>query len=366
MRSILYFIYIFFFLTSCKREHHEEHISDSEINSSNENHSNTKNKNEKVEIIGLLYHRFGDLKYPSTNISASLFEKHLKYLKENEFRVITLGEAMNILFSNQSVGRYVVITIDDGFKSFKEDGYPLLKKYGFQATLFINTETVGSGDYLNWEDLALISSNGIEIGNHTHSHGYFLNMDQSERYSNFKNDVTLSQQILDERLNVQPVVFAYPFGEYDSIMKQEIAKLGFLGAAAQNSGVISHYSDSYALPRFPMTEQYGNMASFIEKLSLKPLPVVFEDPQTTTPIENPPILRIQLKKGDYNIDQMQCFIQGGSCEYLTINTIDRIIEISSGSKLKNRRHLYTITMPDKTGKEWYWYSHQWVFPDIKE
>jgi len=366
MRHILYYIFVFFILFNCKGNKHDEQIFDPEFQTDIEKEIPGKVKNDKVEIIGLLYHRFGDQKYSSTNISTSLFEKHLKYLKENEFQVITLSQALNHLLSKDVAGRYVVISIDDGFKSFLENGFPLLKKYEFNATLFINTETVGKGDYLNWDELAFISSNGIEIGNHTHSHAYFLDMDHSKRYNQFKNDVMLSQRIIDEKLDIQPIVFAYPYGEYDSLMMQEIKEMGFLGAAAQNSGVISQFSDIYALPRFPMTDQYGKMESFEEKLKLKPLPVVHEIPETNVATANPPSLIIQLEEGNYNLDQGQCFIQGGSCDHFKINSINRTIEIRSGTKLKNRRHLYTITVPDKTGREWYWYSHQWIFTNIKE
>ena len=243
--------------------------------------------NQEVEIIGLLYHRFGDKKYPSTNISIELFREQLAFLKNNKFKVITLSEAIEKLSSEKEKGRFIVITIDDAFKSFLSYGFPALMEFGFKATLFINTETVGSGDYLGWEDLNFLVEKGIEIGNHTHSHDYFLNINASTRHQIFFDDVRSAQKIIKENLNLEPTVFAYPYGEYDIKMKEDIEKMRFIGAAAQNSGVISSYSDLYALPRFPMTDLYGKMPVFKEKISMSALPVVKTIPQSTIALENP-------------------------------------------------------------------------------
>jgi peptidoglycan/xylan/chitin deacetylase (PgdA/CDA1 family) len=53
------------------------------------------------------------------------------------------------------------------------------KKYDIPATLFINTKTVGGGDYMTWGELKDVVKHDIEIGNHTHSHAYFLNLPEN-------------------------------------------------------------------------------------------------------------------------------------------------------------------------------------------
>lgn len=319
--------------------------------------------NQDVEIIGLLYHRFGEPRYPSTSINRELFREQLNYLANNGFRVITFSDAIKILTSPGAKGRYVTITIDDAFNSFLENGWPVLKEFGYQATLFVNTETVGSGDYLDWNELVQLSEEGIEIGNHTHSHDYYLNMDPASRLTVFRREVLMAQRIIRERLGVEPIVFAYPYGEYDQNMKEEIQNLGFLGAAAQNSGVISHYADQFALPRFPMTDLYGKMTAFKEKLSTKPLPVIGVDPLSTIATTNPPVLKIILEEAELNYEEMQCFIQGGDCRIISSRNTRHSYEITSVKPLNSRRHLYTVTMPDKSHTNWYWFSFQWVFPE---
>jgi len=322
--------------------------------------------NTEVEITGLLYHRFGEAKYPSTSISRGLFKEQLAFLESNNFEVVTLSEAVDKLTSADEKGKFVIITIDDAFKSFINNGFPLLQEFGFKATLFINTETVGSGDYLDWEELKFLVDNGIEIGNHTHSHAYFLDIDPADRYQVFSEEVKKAQAIIEEKLHIKPVVFAYPYGEYDLEMKHVIRDMGFVCAAAQNSGVISGYSDLYALPRFPMTDLYGKMPVFKEKIAMKALPVIKTIPELTIAEQNPPVLEIILDDIEIEYRQMQCFIQGGDCEIIYPDSNIFSYRITSDRSLTARHHLYTITVPDKENRNWYWFSFQWIFPDKKE
>jgi peptidoglycan/xylan/chitin deacetylase (PgdA/CDA1 family) len=315
-----------------------------------------------ITANGFLYHRFNESKYPSTNISASLFENHLGFLVKNNITVITLRDLFQLKDSADITKRYAVITIDDAFDSFYQFGYPLLKKYGLKATLFVNTETIGSGDYLNWDQLKDLKNYGIEIGNHSHSHAYFMNESPADRATKFINDVTLAQNLIKENMDYTCQVFAYPYGEYDAEMQKVIMDLGFLGAAAQYSGVISKYSDPFALPRFPMTETYGQMPAFIEKAKMNPLPVLEIIPDKTVSDKNPPELKIFFINPGFDLERLQCFIQGSEPKVNFGNGDSIWVEIAALKRLENRRHLYTLTVPLQKTNEWYWFSHQWIFP----
>ncbi|MBR9999223.1 MAG: polysaccharide deacetylase family protein [Cyclobacteriaceae bacterium] len=320
-------------------------------------------KDMDIMASSFLYHRFSENKYPSTSISSALFEQQLKYLKDHRIPVITLGELLQWPDSASQNQKYVILTIDDAFDSFHQHGFPLLKKYGFKATLFVNTATIGSGDYSGWEELREIYEYGIELGNHTHSHAYFLNEPPGQRLEYFKHEVAQAQDIFREKLGIECRVFAYPFGEYDTGMQKIISELGFFGAAAQNSGVISGYTDPFALPRFPMTDQYGQMDSFIEKVNMLALPVVEMLPLNTISENNPPVLKIRFIDPGLDLDRLQCFVQGGVCKIALVIGDTISAEITAQGKLTGRRHLYTITVPHKTTGRWYWFSQQWVFPE---
>ncbi len=210
----------------------------------------TGNDSDKI-VTCFVYHRVGDSRYPTTNVSIKDFDSHLNWLTKNNYTLLTFSEAIAYLQSDEPTQKIAVITIDDGYKSFFKNGMPLLKKYKIPATLFINTETVGAGDYMDWSMLKIAMKDGIEIGNHTHSHAYFLNESTTTRYKTFKDEIELSQSIIQKNLNFTPVTFTYPYGEFDIEMKNIAKQVGFNAAAAQNSGVVHSGTDLFMCPRFP-------------------------------------------------------------------------------------------------------------------
>ncbi len=329
-----------------------------------------QNPYKQGEIIALVYHRFGDNRHPSTNIKNETFKRQLQYLKQHNYNVISLFDACEKLYNGDGVPpKTVVITIDDGYKSFFENGFPLLKQNNFPATIFINTENVGNGDYMSWEELGILLDAGIEIGNHSHSHNYFLNEDTTDRADLLRNEIIVSQDLFAKHIEYVPQVFSYPYGESDASMKEEVKQMGYKYAAAQNSGVISLFTDPYNLPRFPMNERYGSLESFTAKIQMHALPVVKTEPEDPFFEKNPPALCLTLDPKYIDQDQLQCFIGGNkSCNMTIFKCDDNMIKVKviSQNPLSKRRTLYTVTAPLKNGKGWCWYSHVWIAPELRE
>ena len=61
-------------------------------------------------------------------------------------------------FSEVKTTKKVLITIDDGFKSFYEHAWPYLKENKIPFILFISTEAVGKNGYMNWSQIKEIES----------------------------------------------------------------------------------------------------------------------------------------------------------------------------------------------------------------
>jgi len=334
---------------------------------SGKSHTDNKVVNPDKAVVCFIYHRFGDSRYPSTNVAVKDFEQHLRYLSENDFQVLSLSNAMSYLESDEPLKKTVVLTIDDGYKSFYENALPLLIKYKMPATLFINTQTVGGSDYMNWIQLKEVKEANIEIGNHTHSHAYFLNEQQATRYNTFEDEIRESQKMITENLKVTPTLFAYPYGEFDEGMKGVVKQMGFTCAAAQYSGVLYHGTDQHQLPRFPMAEAYSDLKMFAEKANMKPLRIINESTTNTILTDDlRPKLTISFKSDNLQIDRLQCFVQGNDCEsqITETDTVTSVSVRSSKDMNTRRRTLYTLTIPDDKGN-WYWYSHLWINTSLK-
>jgi len=320
---------------------------------------------QSTSIPAFVYHRFGDDRFPSTNITLEQFEAHLKYLKENDYQVITLSDALERLKKRNKFPKTAVLTVDDGYLTFYQNAMPLLKKYGFTATLFVNTETVGGTDFMDWSQLHEVQEAGIEIGNHSNNHAYFLNGNQVE----FENDLELSETEFSTHLNEIPKVYAYPYGEWNIEMATHLEEKGYLGAVAQNSGILYKEAPQFHLPRFPMSESYARLEDFVSKLKTLPLRVLKYEPVSSGYMgtENKPRINIDFEEGNLKLEQLQCFVQGADCKKSIQIVKDGLVKLNvrPDRDLTRRRTLFTITVPDKEGK-WHWFSYLWVIPPIAE
>ena len=121
-------------------------------------------------LISIMYHRFDENKYPSTNIQIAVFNEQLKIIEKEKIRFIHPKNFEKSLSENKGE-RKILFTVDDGLISFYKNAWPILKKKKIPFILFVNTREVGSYNYMNWEQiLELHEDENVEIGNHSHSH----------------------------------------------------------------------------------------------------------------------------------------------------------------------------------------------------
>ncbi|MBO3697429.1 polysaccharide deacetylase family protein [Roseivirga sp. E12] len=321
---------------------------------------------QQANISAFVYHRFGDDRFPSTNIDLDKFEEQLIFLKDNGYLVLSLGEALIGLKEQDKDSKIAVITIDDAYKSFYINGWPLLKQYGFAATLYVNTKTVGASDFMDWDELKEVQEAGIEIGNHSHAHPYFLN---DFEMRDFINDLDQSNKAFENGLKHLPKTYAYPYGEWNQDMANVLDSLGYTSASAQNSGVIYLQSDRFSLPRFPMSNDFADMKAFKEKLNVNALDVNGIEVYKTGSMgsEKAPRIIVSFNEGDLDVKSLQVFVQGNEAnKSLTVGKDGLAkLTISPKSPIDRRRTLFTITVPNRKG-EWSWYSYSWVIPSLSK
>lgn len=317
---------------------------------------------QQANIAAFVYHRFGDDRYPSTNIDVDKFEAHLKHLKDNEYTVLTITDALKRLKKSDATDKVAVITIDDAYKSFYNNGWPLLKKYGFAATLYLNTETVGATDFMNWQQINEVAKAGIEIGNHSHSHAFFLdNFDENK----FKSDLDESRKLFKSGMKKVPSTYAYPYGEWNSQMAEILDSKKYSSAVAQNSGIIHKESNRFSLPRFPMSNEYAAIEKFTEKLELNALEVTSiktYSEGSRGSVESPTII-LDFNENRYDLRYLQVFIQGAQAKKSVTISKEGLVQltISPKSPLTKRRTLFTVTIPNRQGN-WSWFSYTYVMP----
>lgn len=313
-----------------------------------------------------VYHRFGDVRHPSTNTSLPEFRAHLAALRSGGYTVLPLGEIVSRLRRGEPLPeRCVAITVDDAFRSFLTGAMPLLREYRYPVTLFVNTGEVAGPDYLNWEELRRLAEEGVEIGNHSAAHGYLLDRHRNESAADWRQravaDIRTAQEELTTRLGQAPQLFAYPYGEFSRELIEVVQELGFAGAVGQQSGVIGHGQDLYTLPRFPVGGSYSTLAEFHDRLRFRPLPLkVLAPHDNLVGAGNPPLWRVAIAAGIIEPRTLRCYVPGQPPATVTVSdAADGVYEIKAGAPLSGRRSKYTLTASDRHGN-WYWFSQLWV------
>ena len=242
-------------------------------------------------LISIMYHRFDESKYPSTNIQMDVFTEQLEIIENEKIAFIHPKDFEKALSQNKKQ-RKILFTVDDALSSFYENAWPVLKEKKIPFILFVNTREVGSFNYMNWDQiLELHKSPNVEIGNHSHSHEYLVD----ENSSFIKRDIEKSIKIFEEKLGSNSKFFSYPFGEYSLAFKKIIQDLGFKYAFGQHSGVIDETKDLWELPRFPINEKYGEIKRF--KTLMRTLPFKYKkvtpEDRYLLQSKNPPVITVE-------------------------------------------------------------------------
>jgi len=302
--------------------------------------------NDKIPNNLLMYHRFGESKYPSTNTTTEQLEQHLTYLKDKNFNFIFAKDLLNPeVLSTKTIS----ITVDDAYLSFYEVGLPIFEKFNIPVTLFLNTENVGGNNYMSWSQLKETLNRGVDIQNHTHSHSSLSLLTDEE----IINEIEKSQSLISNNLGIIPNLFAYPFGE-NSLKAQTIVSEYFDAAFGQHSGAFS-IDQKYYIPRFPLNENYGSLDRIRDAANALPfsnaslLPI---DPHL-----NPATNRFVLNLAE-GTQGVNCFISDfqGSIEKTFTTLEDKLLIELDRIPVKGRLR-FNCT---KVNQGVYWYGFQYV------
>jgi len=251
-----------------------------------------------------------------------------------------------------NTNRKVLLTVDDGFSSFYENAWPILKEEKIPFVIFINTETIGSRGYMDWNEIKEIAKfDFVHIGNHSHSHDYLVDKTDEE----IKQDLLTAKKIWKTKLNYETKFFAYPFGEYKNSYKKIVEDLGFIYGFGQHSGVIDINKNPYELPRFPINEKYGDLERFEFIIDLLPLEyknVIPKDKYITN--NNPPKLEITFFEDQKNLENINCFSdEGNNWKQSKIKFQDNKLFVDFSDKFLFRRGRINCSLNDKEGWRWF-------------
>ena len=299
--------------------------------------------------LSLMYHRFNEGKYPSTNIQMDIFNKQIKNIKKKKYNFVD-PKNFDLNFNNKKNKKEILITIDDAFSSFYKYAWPYLKENKIPFILFVSTEPVGGKGYMTWDQIREIEKESFAfLGNHSHSHSYLVDLS----FDDFKKDINNSIKIFKKEIGYNPIFFSYPFGEY-TLNQKKFIKKNFKYAFGQHSGVIDLNKDPYELPRFPINEKYGDLKRFSFLINLLPLEYKTIKPKDKyISNNNPPELIIEFFNEQKNLNLINCFSDDGNNWSKTNSKInDQKLFINFKEKFLFRRGRINCSLNDTEGWRW--------------
>ena len=327
--------------------------------SSNSDENNIKYYSNDEGILSIMYHRFNESKYPSTNIQMDIFKQQIEIIEDSNYKFNNPGE-FEKKFSTPKIKKEILITIDDAFFSFYQEAWPFLKKNKIPFILFVSTEPVGKRGYMSWSQIREVESEDFAfIGHHSHTHDYLIN----ETNDQFISDIEKANKIFLKELGYIPNLFSYPFGEYSKFMRNYVSE-NFKFAFGQHSGVIDLNKDKFELPRFPINEKYGELKRFKSIINYFPLEYkeIFPEEKYLSQENNPPKFQVKFFKEQKNLDNINCYSnEGNKWEKSKTNFSNYTLTIKFREPFMPRRGRINCSLNDN-GK-WRWFGIQ--FP-IKE
>ncbi|MGL5278835.1 MAG: polysaccharide deacetylase family protein [Cetobacterium sp.] len=237
------------------------------------------NKNIKSDIQVLMYHQFvenvsdgGKIKL---FITKKKFEWQLRILKFLKYETITFKDLKKIGLENRNKKRYIILTVDDGYKDNYSVLFPLLKKYNMKAVIYLvsgidyNKWTIESDEekkfsLMNLSEIKEMQRSGlVEFGGHTLTHPSLPSLTDKELYKEIIED----KKNLEEKLQEKLTSFAYPYGHITPRVKKMVKDAGYDFAVSTDTGTGIIEDDLFDIRRTAIDT--GSLIGFLKKISPK-------------------------------------------------------------------------------------------------
>lgn len=227
----------------------------------------------------LMYHAI-DPQSSVVSVDPARFSQQMSWLYRSGYKTLTQKDLADCLYNKRAFPpKSVVLTFDDGYQSIYSQAFPILAKYGFTATIFLVAGYCGAmNDWpdqpieiprwpiLNWQQIQEMDRAGIAFGAHGMSHAQLDVLEPDNMHQEIRESKTLIEEQLDHKI----FDFAYPYGKYNSTIKEYVRQF-FASACSTRNGQVTAASDSYEIERIEIA--YLNNLMIFQGLSQEWFPL---------------------------------------------------------------------------------------------
>jgi peptidoglycan/xylan/chitin deacetylase (PgdA/CDA1 family) len=209
----------------------------------------------------LMYHSIDNNdKVTKLSVSPESFARQMKFLHERHYNVVGLDKVVEYMQKKEKAPpRTVAITFDDGLYNNYQNAYPVLKKYGIPATIFVIIKKIGEPGYVGWKEIKEMSDSGvITIGSHTVSHLWLPAMGSKQ----LSYELKTSKEALENGTGKKVDIMCYPIGAHNERVERFTKEAGYACAVATNPGHSASSDDIYAIKRIKISRTSDNLFVF--------------------------------------------------------------------------------------------------------
>jgi peptidoglycan/xylan/chitin deacetylase (PgdA/CDA1 family) len=226
--------------------------------------SNAKAANsENFSVPIVVYHRFATVAADRMTVTLSLFESHLRYLRDNGYNVIPLRELIQYRVTGAlPPSRSVVITADDGHRSVYVHMLSLARLYRVPVTLFVYPSAISNAVYaMTWEQLEELKETGLfEVQSHSYWHPNFRDEKRRLSSADYEKLVQVqlrkSKETIEKKLKTSVDMLAWPFGFFDDELIGKAIEAGYKAAFTLEGRHATLRDPVMALPRYLITRAH--------------------------------------------------------------------------------------------------------------
>lgn len=199
------------------------------------------------------------------SVTITRFEKQMQRLADSGYRPILPEALLQVIKGQRSAdeekkGKPVLITFDDGWQNNYHYAMPVLRAFGFVATIFVIAGRIGEPDYMTLEQVAQLAEEGFGIESHTCNHRPLQPLEDTE----VEIELGKSRQILEDVTQKQIEFISYPHGSYSKRVINSCRRVGYKAAFSSDFGYATASSHEFRLPRLMIKK--GHSLEYFESV----------------------------------------------------------------------------------------------------
>ncbi len=229
-------------------------------------------KGKRQPVVVLLYHRVNDEQRDSVTVGIEQFDQHMAILAKS-YRVVSIEDIIRGTVRRDGGRPIIAVTFDDGYRDNHDHAAPILLRHGLPAAFFVSTGIVGTDNgfqhdidklggalpNMSWEQIRHMHDIGFTIGSHTVNH---INCAKDDP-QRVREEIVESKQVLEEKLGLDEVIFAYPFGKREDMndeMRDYVRQVGYAGCLSAYGGINEDDIDPFNVLRMGIDYKFSPLA----------------------------------------------------------------------------------------------------------